>query len=92
MYRSSAPSVPRTLATRKRVLGLILHTPLLSGLRVLIKPAGCCTLAGCCSPTCVYGLCDPFPNMHRIKRASCPILLVHGTHDQTVGCSHSIEL
>ena len=30
--------------------------------------------------------------MHRIKRASCPILLVHGTHDQTVDCSHSIEL
>eukprot|EP00964_Phaeocystis_antarctica_P145998 scaffold112170_cov21-Phaeocystis_antarctica.AAC.1 len=30
--------------------------------------------------------------MHRIRRASCPILLVHGTHDQTVDCAHSIEL
>lgn len=93
LYGQSIGSAPSTwLATRRRVLGLILHTPLLSGLRVLIKPAGCCTLAGCCSPTCVYGLCDPFPNKDRIRRVSCPILLVHGTADQTIECSHTIEL
>eukprot|EP00965_Chrysotila_dentata_P007537 245219-Pleurochrysis_carterae.AAC.1 len=31
-----------------------------------------CT-AGCCSPVCVYALCDPFPNMRRIKRVECPV-------------------
>lgn len=93
LYGQSIGSAPTMwLATHRSVCATILHTPLLSGLRVLIKPASCCSLAGFCSPTCVYGLCDPFPNMHRIKRASCPILLVHGTHDQTVDCSHSIEL
>ena len=39
-----------------------------------------------------FGLCDPFPNMNRIRRVTCPVLLVHGTADQTVDCSHSIEL
>ena len=93
LYGQSVGSAPSMwLATRRPVCGTILHTPLLSGLRVLIKPAGCCTLAGCCSPTCVFGLCDPFPNMSRIRRVTCPVLLVHGTADQTVDCSHSIEL
>lgn len=40
LYGQSVGSAPSTwLATHRPVLGLVLHTPLLSGLRVLVKPA-----------------------------------------------------
>ena len=45
---------------------------------------GCCSVGGCCSPVCVYSLCDPFPNNKRIKKATCPVLCMHGTHDNVV--------
>ena len=41
---------------------------------------------------CLYALCDPFPNIKRIKRVTSPVLLIHGTHDQTVDHSHTLEL
>ena len=87
----SGPSL--WLASRRRVSALVLHTPLLSGLRVLIPPSqGFCSVGGCCSPVCMYALCDAFPNLKRIRRVSAPVLLVHGTADRTVDCSHSLTL
>ena len=73
------------------VVAVVAATVVVAAARVLALAAGA-ALAGCCAPTCVFGLCDPFPNKDRIRRATCPILLVHGTHDQTVDCSPSIEL
>jgi len=81
------------LGSRVQVRGIVLHTPLTSGLRVLVPAAdGCCSIAGCCSPVCVYALCDPFPNMRRIKRVECPVLIIHGTSDTTIDCSHAMSL
>lgn len=82
------------LATRKKVACTILHAPIMSGLRFLIPPGpgGCCSVQGCCSPVCVYGLCDPFPNIKRIRRVKAPVLLIHGTNDKTVPHSHSLAL
>lgn len=94
LYGQSIGSAPTLyLAARQKVAGIILHTPILSGLRFLIPPPpGVCTAQGCCSPRCVYALCDPFPNFKRIRRVSAPVLLIHGTRDQTVDHSHSLTL
>lgn len=94
LYGQSIGSAPSLwLATRRSVASVVLHTPLLSGLRVLIPPHnGSCTVSGCCSPLCVYAMCDPFPNRSRIRHVSCPVLLMHGTHDTTIDCSHTAAL
>ena len=91
LYGQSVGSAPSLwLAARCAVAGVVLHTPLMSGLRVLIPPhGGCCSLSGCCNPVCVYSLCDPFPNLARIKKVRSPVLLLHGTHDSTVDKSHT---
>ena len=94
LYGQSIGSAPTLyVASRRRVAATVLHTPLLSGLRFLIPPStGCCSVGGCCSPVCVYALCDPFPNLKRIRRVTAPVLLIHGTADRTVDCSHSFML
>ncbi|KAL1514715.1 hypothetical protein AB1Y20_003802 [Prymnesium parvum] len=94
LYGQSIGSVPTLwLATHYSVSGVILHAPLLSGLRFLIPPPdGVCSAGGCCSPVCVYALCDPFPNIKRITKVTSPVLLIHGTHDKTVDYSHSLQL
>lgn len=40
----------------------------------------------------MYALCDPFPNIKRIRKAKVPIFLMHGTHDQTIDYHHSLTL
>ena len=94
LYGQSIGSAPTLyLATKRRVAATILHTPILSGLRFLIPPStGLCSVGGCCSPVCMYALCDPFPNMKRIRRGAAPVLLIHGTADRTVDCAHTLTL
>lgn len=94
LYGQSIGSAPTLyLATKRKCAATILHTPILSGLRFLIPPPpGLCTAQACCSPRCVYAMCDPFPNFKRIRRVSAPVLLIHGTADRTVDCSHSLTL
>ena len=94
LYGQSIGSAPTLyLATKRKVAGTVLHSPILSGLRFLIPPStGCCSPGGCCSPVCVYALCDPFPNIKRIRRVTAPVLLMHGTRDETVHHSHTLTL
>lgn len=95
LYGQSVGSAPSLwLGARRRVAGIVLHTPLLSGLRVLIPPLpdATCSVQACCSPHCIYGACDPFPNRKRISKVTCPVLLIHGTNDETIDMAHTSEL
>ena len=86
----SGPSL--WLVERHRgVRGLWLQSSLLSGLRVL-APDPICSLGGFCGPPCAFGLCDIFPNLRRVRRVHCPVLIMHGTHDDVIHPSHSEEL
>lgn len=60
--------------------GLILHSPLASGLRVF-KPD--LSLTWCC---------DPFKNVERVAQIVTPTLIVHGTSDEIVPVSHGYAL
>eukprot|EP00051_Salpingoeca_urceolata_P019251 m.278851 g.278851 ORF g.278851 m.278851 type:complete len:319 (+) comp19384_c0_seq14:3672-4628(+) len=77
----SAASVD--LASHGEALGaaaLVLHSPLMSGIRVL-RPTVSCTWC-----------CDPFQNIEKIHRVQAPVLVLHGTKDEVIDMSHGQSL
>eukprot|EP00633_Aureoumbra_lagunensis_P003825 CAMPEP_0197314600 /NCGR_PEP_ID=MMETSP0891-20130614/34843_1 /TAXON_ID=44058 ORGANISM="Aureoumbra lagunensis, Strain CCMP1510" /NCGR_SAMPLE_ID=MMETSP0891 /ASSEMBLY_ACC=CAM_ASM_000534 /LENGTH=362 /DNA_ID=CAMNT_0042803139 /DNA_START=21 /DNA_END=1106 /DNA_ORIENTATION=- len=83
LYGQSVGSGPACyLAARKpNLAGLILHSPIASGIRSL-------TGGGCCSPVYIYACLDPFNNLKELKKAYCPTLIIHGTRDEEIPCAH----
>ena len=70
LYGQSVGSGPSCyLASEKPVAGLILHSPISSGLRVLTQSR----LLSCW---------DIFPNIDRIRRVRSPVFIIHGMWDQ----------
>lgn len=67
------------LASTARVAGLILISPITSGLRVLTSSR----LLACF---------DIYPNIDRIAKVKCPVFIVHGDEDNEVHCSHGRDL
>eukprot|EP00039_Didymoeca_costata_P030706 m.30969 g.30969 ORF g.30969 m.30969 type:complete len:317 (+) comp8263_c0_seq1:118-1068(+) len=66
--------------TESQLAGVILHSPLCSGLRVL-------------RPQCTVSLwCDPFPNIDKVQDVVAPTLIIHGTEDDLIPVGHSYEL
>eukprot|EP00040_Diaphanoeca_grandis_P019086 m.100547 g.100547 ORF g.100547 m.100547 type:complete len:335 (+) comp27253_c1_seq1:36-1040(+) len=60
--------------------GLVLHSPLMSGIRVL-------------RPECQTTLCcDPFKNINKITSVTAPTLVVHGVRDDVVPVIHGQTL
>jgi len=57
------------------VAGLVIHSGLLSGLRVFTDSR-------------VLGCCDPFQNIIRIRHVQCPTLIIHGKEDVEVPYAH----
>lgn len=95
LYGQSVGSGPSVwLAMRRCVAGVVLHSALASGIRVLVPPPQNAGLipGWCCSPACIFGPCDMFPNARRMPRIGCPALIMHGTADTVVSHSHSVEL
>eukprot|EP00056_Hartaetosiga_gracilis_P002026 m.49926 g.49926 ORF g.49926 m.49926 type:complete len:313 (-) comp10876_c0_seq1:106-1044(-) len=82
LYGQSIGSVATVdLATKHPdVAGVVLHSPLSSGLRVL-KPTLSCTMC-----------CDPFKNIDKVGDIHAPVLIIHGTRDEVVHCSHGEQL
>mmetsp|Transcript_9703 Transcript_9703/g.11648 ORF Transcript_9703/g.11648 Transcript_9703/m.11648 type:complete len:125 (+) Transcript_9703:680-1054(+) len=52
----------------------------MSGIRVLMENRG------------VLRCCDLYPNIDRIKRVGCPVLVIHGTSDLEVGFNHGLNI
>ncbi|CAH1454697.1 unnamed protein product [Lactuca virosa] len=59
--------------------GLVLHSPILSGLRVLY-------------PVKRTYWFDIYKNIEKISLVSCPVLVIHGTSDEVVDHSHGKQL
>lgn len=62
-----------------KVAGLVLHSPIMSGLRVITKSR-------------FLACWDIYPNISRIELVRAPVFIIHGQDDQQVGCSHGIGL
>ncbi|KAG7567525.1 Alpha/Beta hydrolase fold [Arabidopsis thaliana x Arabidopsis arenosa] len=81
LYGQSVGSGPTLhLATRlKRLRGIILHSAILSGLRVLY-------------PVKMTFWFDMYKNIEKIRHVKCPVLVIHGTKDDIVNISHGKRL
>jgi len=87
-YGQSVGSGPVTsLAASKQLGGVVLHSPLLSGIKVVDpKPDNCCR------PSCVWSCFDFYPNDRRVKTISCPVLVMHGQRDDIIPFYHGFRL
>ena len=85
----SAPTLWLATYVSSSICSVVLHAPFTSGVRALLPPSA---LGGCCAPSRIFGRCDPFDNRARIRMVSCPVLLLHGTDDQSIGPEQSSEL
>jgi pimeloyl-ACP methyl ester carboxylesterase len=81
LYGQSVGSGPTLdLASRiPNLRGVVLHSPILSGLRVLY-------------PVKRTYWFDIFKNIDKIGLVNCPVLVVHGTADEVVDWSHGKQL
>ncbi|XP_061343043.1 uncharacterized protein LOC133289183 [Gastrolobium bilobum] len=77
LYGQSVGSGPTLHLAAKlpRLRGVVLHSGILSGLRVLchVKFTFCC---------------DIYQNINKIKKVKCPVLVIHGTEDDVVNWLH----
>ncbi|XP_061423989.1 alpha/beta hydrolase domain-containing protein 17C-like isoform X2 [Lethenteron reissneri] len=81
LYGQSIGTVPTVdLASRYECAGVVLHSPLASGLRVLFP--------GIARTYCF----DPFPSIEKISKVSSPVLVIHGTEDEVVDLSHGMAI
>ena len=62
--------------------GVVLVSPIASGLNVIGAPDGCCR------PACVFYWCDVYPNVRLAPKFDCPTLVIHGTRDVEVPFHH----
>jgi hypothetical protein len=96
-YGQSVGSGPSTyLAMKRPVAGLILHSPIMSGIRVL-------------TPSRLLACFDIFPNIDRVRKVRCtessftshltfrpqvraPVWVIHGDEDEEVAFEHGVQL
>lgn len=83
LYGQSVGSGPSVFMATKHgapgAAGLILHSPISSGLRVVTQSSALRCL-------------DIYPNLERICKVRCPVLVMHGTEDAEVPVSHGKQL
>jgi len=81
LYGQSVGSGPTLdLASRlPRLRAVVLHSPILSGLRVIY-------------PVKRTYWFDIYKNIDKIPLVKCPVLVIHGTADDVVDCSHGKQL
>nr|XP_023902031.1 protein ABHD17B-like [Quercus suber]POE48557.1 protein abhd17b [Quercus suber] len=81
LYGQSVGSGPTLdLAARlPKLRAVVLHSPILSGLRVMY-------------PVKRTYWFDIYKNIDKIPLVKCPVLVIHGTADEVVDCSHGKQL
>ncbi|XVF08792.1 hypothetical protein REPUB_Repub07fG0033500 [Reevesia pubescens] len=81
LYGQSVGSGPTVdLAARlPQLRAVVLHSPILSGLRVMY-------------PVKRTYWFDIYKNIDKISLVKCPVLIIHGTNDDVVDCSHGKQL
>ncbi|KAJ0229086.1 Hydrolase_4 domain-containing protein [Hirschfeldia incana] len=81
LYGQSVGSGPTLdLAARlPQLKAVVLHSPILSGLRVMYAVKK------------TYWF-DIYKNIDKITLVNCPVLVIHGTSDEVVDCSHGKQL
>jgi pimeloyl-ACP methyl ester carboxylesterase len=80
LYGQSVGSGPSVyFATKKDTAGLVLHSPIMSGLRVITDSR----LLSCF---------DIYPNIDRIPNVACPVFIIHGDADIEVPVVHGGSL
>ncbi|PAA64006.1 hypothetical protein BOX15_Mlig006863g1 [Macrostomum lignano] len=81
LYGQSIGTVPTVdLAARYKVAGVILHSPLMSGMRVAFPET---------QRTWFF---DPFPNIEKAPRIQSPCLVIHGTDDEVIDFAHGLTI
>lgn len=72
----SGPSCKLAIDRQRPICGLILHSPIMSGIRVISQNRG---------PLACF---DIYPNISRINYVRCPVLVIHGEDDEEVTVNH----
>lgn len=67
------------LATKFESAGVILHSPLMSGIRLLF-------------PVKRTWICDAFPIIDKVAKIKSQTLVIHGTHDEIINFSHGLQI
>ncbi|XP_061526551.1 alpha/beta hydrolase domain-containing protein 17C [Phycodurus eques] len=81
LYGQSIGTVPTIdLAARYECAAIILHSPLMSGLRVAF-------------PNTRKTYCfDAFPSIDKVSKVASPVLVIHGTEDEVIDFSHGLAM
>ncbi|XP_051919981.1 alpha/beta hydrolase domain-containing protein 17C [Hippocampus zosterae] len=81
LYGQSIGTVPTIdLAARHECAAIILHSPLMSGLRVAF-------------PNTRKTYCfDAFPSIDKVSTMASPVLVIHGTEDEVIDFSHGLAM
>ncbi|XP_016135890.1 protein ABHD17C-like [Sinocyclocheilus grahami] len=81
LYGQSIGTVPTVdLAARYECAAVILHSPLMSGLRVAF-------------PDTRKTYCfDAFPSIDKVSKVASPVLVIHGTEDEVIDFSHGLAI
>lgn len=81
LYGQSIGTVPTIdIAMRRKAAAVILHSPLMSAVRVAFPKA---KRTWCC---------DSFPSIEKISKVYSPTLVIHGTDDDVIDISHGLRL
>ncbi|XP_055548985.1 alpha/beta hydrolase domain-containing protein 17B-like isoform X2 [Wyeomyia smithii] len=81
LYGQSIGTVPTVdLAARYDVGAVILHSPLMSGMRVAFPNT---------KRTWFF---DVFPSIDKVSKISSPVLVIHGTEDEVIDFSHGLSI
>ncbi|CAK8683664.1 alpha/beta hydrolase domain-containing protein 17C-like [Clavelina lepadiformis] len=81
LYGQSIGTVPTIdLARKFECAAVVLHSPLLSGLRVAFPDT---------KRTWFF---DVFPSIEKIPKVTSPVLVIHGTEDEVIDFSHGLAI